>query len=251
MSIISRLEGSPLSTTSAPTIITHLTTIVIPRVTPYFNRIRAENATRLADRRLREEQARACEAAGKGDTERVLRKRAEEEAKRQAIESASRDAAAEREREQRLARLVQLGREWRAWKRSTMPSEPAVGEPGTTRISVRLGDGRQAVRRFREDETIEDIYTLVECSLDPEESTSPLVSASPPRGYTHIYEFQLASTLPRTLLNVEGSAGKKTIRQVGGLVPSANLIVEGLAARRVSMGTSNADSDEEEIEEDE
>jgi FAS-associated factor 2 len=249
MTVISRLEGSPLTTTSASTIVTHLTTIVLPRVAPYFNRLRAQTASRNADRLLRAEQDRAYDEAGRKDTERVLKKRAEEEIKRKAAELAARDMEEERIKEERVRQLVERGIRWRRWKRKTMAVEPDVAEEGTARISVRLGDGRVAVRRFRVTQTIEDLYDFVECSLDPreaeEEVENSTISVQKPLRYEHIFEFQLATTFPRVLLS---SSSRETIQDAGGMIPSANLIVEGLAARRISMGESNPDDDEEEEE---
>lgn len=251
MTVISRLEGTPLTATSASTIVTHLTTVVLPRVAPYFNRLKAQTASRTADRLLRAEQDRAYDEAGRRDTERVLKKRAEEELKRKTAELASHDQEEQRLKEEKVRQLVERGIRWRRWKRSTMAEEPGVEEEGVARISVRLGDGRVAVRRFRETQSIEEIYDFVECSLDIKEveavdDISSTTSIQKPLRYEHVFDFQLATTFPRVFLS---PSSQDTIKSVGDMVPSANLIVEGLAARRISMGESNPDDEEDEEEE--
>lgn len=71
----------------------------------------------------------------------------------------------------------------------------------------------------------------------------------PPNKYTQIYEFRLAATFPRLVLEIDGSQGSRKISEVGNgvLMSGGNLVVEGLEKRRESMG-ENAVSDEEEEE---
>ena len=221
MTIISRLEGSPSSTTSAPALLTQLTTLVLPRVTPFLSRLRGIAATRNAERLLREEQDRAYNLAATRDTERVLARRAEEDRKR-------RDGVASIEREARIGKLRDQGREWRNWMRGRLGDEPGEG----ARIGVRLGDGRRAVRKFGEGETVEKVYAFVECALE-EGKEGEGVGGRKPEGYEHVYEFRLATTFPRVVLEIDGGMGARTVGSWGeALVPSGNLVVEGLEKRR-------------------
>lgn len=168
MTVISRHEGSPASTTSAPALLAHLNTVVLPRVTPYLTRLRAEKETRLAERRLREEQDRAYAAAARKDEERVLKARAEEGKRR--VEAGRRQMEAEEreERERKAALLREGAARWRAWMRGVLESsgEPSAGVEGSARVGVRLGDGRRAVRRFAKEDTVERVYAFVECALE-------------------------------------------------------------------------------------
>jgi FAS-associated factor 2 len=164
MTVISRLEGSPSTATSAASICSHLTTVVIPRVSPFLARQRAQQANRLAERRLREEQDRAYALAAQQDTARVLKMRAEQ----------AQRLASERERQEAEARAAKLrdgARRWRAWQRGVLEreGEPPVGEARVARIGVRLGDGRRVVRRFGPESSIERVYAFVECALESED----------------------------------------------------------------------------------
>lgn len=164
MTIISRLEGSPSSSTSASTILTQLNTIVIPRVTPFLTRLRTQEAARQSERFIRAEQDRAYLAAAEKDTERVLAKRAEEF-------NRIKEKEKNEKKEKDLDRLKRLSKRWRENKRCLLKSsEPAEGEKeGTVRLGIRLGDGRRAVRKFRGSDSLEDIYAFVECSLEKSE----------------------------------------------------------------------------------
>lgn len=167
MTVISRLEGSPSTTTSAASICTHLTTVVMPRVSPFLARQRAQQATRLAERRLREEQDRAYAAAARQDEARVLKMRAEQ-AQRLAFERERQESEA------RAAKLRQSAKEWRAWQRAVLeregePEQVNGGAGGVARVGVRLGDGRRVVRRFRPDSSTERVYAFVECALEEDD----------------------------------------------------------------------------------
>lgn len=255
MAIITRLEGP--TACAAPAVLAHLTTIVLPRVSPFLARLRAQAASRDAERRIREEQDRAYRAAALKDTERVLKVRREEERKKlDLVERVRRDedkANRERERQERKEKADA----WRAWRRIELEregDEPAETEVGIARIGVRLGDGRRAVRRFRREDTIEKVYAFVECALSPALGLKEVGgrvgrAQSPPRGYVHVYEFELATTFPRFVLDVGGSAVGTRVGEVEGLAGgSVNLTIEGLEKRRRSMGEMESDEEEEEEE---
>lgn len=160
MQVISRLEGSPSSSTSAAALLTQLNTIVLPRVRPFLTRLRGERETRLAERRLREEQDRAYQAAARKDEERVLKARAEEGRRK-------RDKEEREEKERQAAKLREGAGRWRAWMRGVLEKgEPGESEEGVARVGVRLGDGRRAVRRFGKGEKVERVYAFVECALE-------------------------------------------------------------------------------------
>ncbi|KDE03590.1 hypothetical protein MVLG_05925 [Microbotryum lychnidis-dioicae p1A1 Lamole] len=236
LSVVTRLEGSPSSTLSASSLLAHLTNVVLPRVNPFLARLKAQHATRLEERRLRQEQDRAFAMSAQKDEERVLRKRAEESQRQRDVE--------ERKRKEEVALRIREGStKWRAWKRGQLQVE---GEREGVRIGVRLGDGRRVVRSFAKDAKVEDVYAYAECSFETDDGER---REAPPEDYEHIYEFQLAAPFPRYVLEVDGDAGQRTLEQIPWLEKNVSLIVEGLEQRRISLGKSEA-SDDEEIEED-
>jgi FKBP-type peptidyl-prolyl cis-trans isomerase len=114
---------------------------------------------REAERRLRQEQDREYQAAVQVDAE---RQRLADE--RRAAERAEADRQQqEAERQQREAEaLARAQAEAAAQQRSraqakaaTLPAEPPAGTPNTTRIALRLPDGKRLDRRFRVDEPVQ------------------------------------------------------------------------------------------------
>lgn len=126
--------------------------------------------------------------------------------------------------------------------RGEMGVEPAVG----ARIGVRLGDGRRAVRKFGEGETVERVYAFVECALE-EGKEGERIGGRKPVGYEHVYEFRLATTFPRVVVEIDGGGAGRTVGSWGeALVPSGNLVVEGLEKRRESLGEEGSDDEDDE-----
>ena len=169
--------------------------------------------------------------------------RQEEDARKQ-----SRIRAEQQEEESgRKARQITLLNEqssaWKVWARANVLNEEPPESVETIRVGVLLGDGRRAVRRFLRNDTVRKVYTFVECSLDPPSNDpSPALSASsPPANYEHSFEFRLASTFPRVVLEI-GSL----LSDIGGLGRDVSLVVENLAARRASQGDEGSSDDEEE-----
>ncbi|KAI5475460.1 hypothetical protein MNV49_001351 [Pseudohyphozyma bogoriensis] len=234
MTTISRLDGSPLSTTSANSILAHLTNVVIPRVDPYLSRLRRDEEGRRAERAIREEQDRLVAENAKRDEERVLAKRREvaerERAERERLAEASRKETEAREVERKRG----LAEQWRAWRWSQLKENEFRGEGGV-RAAIRLGDGRRVTRKFGGDDTVEDVFAFVECQLDPPKEGGGL--ATKPVGYEHEYEFTLASILPRRVLALGGG---KVVDEGLGRDSSTTLFEEQgvghVSARRV-LGT--------------
>ncbi|SCV72798.1 BQ2448_4335 [Microbotryum intermedium] len=237
LSVVTRLEGSPNSTLSASSLLAHLTNVVLPRVNPFMARLKAQHATRLEERRLRQEQDRAFAISAQRDEERVLRKRAEESQRQ-------RDVEVRKRKEEKALRIREGSKKWRAWKRGQLQAE---GEREGVRIGVRLGDGRRVVRSFAKDAKVEDVYAYVECSLETDDGER---REAPPDDYEHVYEFQLAAPFPRNVLEIDGDAGQRALEQIPWLDKNVSLIVEGLEQRRISLGESGASDDEMDEDED-
>jgi FAS-associated factor 2 len=183
---------------------------------------------REQERALRAEQDRAYEEAGRRDREKVLAKKREEDERRRKEEEARR---AQMEAEEK----VRVKRAWRAWMAKNLPPEPEKAVKGaTTRVVVRLPDGRRIMRTFDAKERTETLYAFVEVEAGEKED-GPL-----PDGYVHQFDFVLATSFPRRIVD---KTGGKTLDQVDGLVPSANLVVEGW-----KNGDDESDEEDEESE---
>jgi len=249
MALLSRLES--LDNLAPAAICSHLSTAVLPRVSVFLNRQRAQIASREAERRLRAEQDRAVERAAAKDVERVLRRRAEEARKKR--DSQEKERADEDKRERgKLARRVRVGAaRWRNKLRQDLNgADPDKG----LRVGVRLGDGRRVMRKFGVHEGVELLYGWVECELETEADRAQAAADEADltdedrrivTGYEHEFAFTLATTFPRKVVELGGG----TVGEwEGGGLEGAQLVVEGLEERRRSMGDEGG-SDEEEVEE--
>ena len=228
LTVLSRHEGSPTSNTSAQTLHTHITTSLLPRVTPLLTRLRTERWNRAQERALREEQDRAFQEAAAKDRERVLQK--QEAERRAAAEVEARIAS-----EQQRAAMTEKRTQWRRYARKHLvPPEPASGG---LRIGVRLPDGRRAVRRFSLEDDTAALYTFVETLLissqDLEGDSDTL-----PSGYIH-ESFALVTSFPRHEIP---SSSKVPLTSIEELKGGANLIVE---MTRPADDLEQGDSDED------
>lgn len=252
MALLSRLES--LDSLAPAAICSHLSTAVLPRVSVFLNRQRAQIASREAERRLRAEQDRAVERAAAKDVERVLKRRAEEARKQR--DSIEKERVEEEKKERaKVARRVRVGAaRWRAKVRAELDKR---GEPEKgLRVGVRLGDGRRVTRRFGAEDKVESLYGWVECELETEkdrlqarEDEGELDEADRKEvgRYEHEFAFTLATTFPRKVVECAGTVGGW---DEGGL-EGAQLVVEGLEERRRSMGDEGGSDDEVDEEEEE
>ncbi|PWN48786.1 hypothetical protein IE53DRAFT_333126 [Violaceomyces palustris] len=237
--VLSRLEGSPLTATSASTIVSHITDVLLPRTNPYLERLRNEKRRRERERELKAEQDRAYLEASRRDAERVAKKREEERRLREE------ELERQRQREEKDA-LERKRLEWRMWaKAALVPAEPDASEDKVVRLSFRLPNGRNVARFFRATDTLQGVYAFVEtASIDP---GAALTNPRRPTGYEHEYNFSLVLGYPRRRLGPEGLKGGAQGEEIGsidGLYPSANLIVEG-KVDGMSNDDDESDSDEE------
>lgn len=248
MAALTRHEGPPTSATSSQTLLAALTTLVLPRSTPFLTRLRAQDAARKAERRIRDEQDRAFAAAAAKDTERVLRKRKEEEERLRALRKGEDDDRERKRREDDRAAVRRRAGLWRAWQRRELEQAGEAREGTGVRVGVRLGDGRQVVRRFWTHDRVERVYAWVECALGERvDGPAEAGGGARPDAYEHTYEFRLATTFPRVVLEVDGSAADGALGPKLG--QGANLVVEGLEKRRESMGEAGSDDEDEEEDE--
>lgn len=180
------------------------------------------------DRRLRDEQNAAYERSLAADRERereATRREAEESAKqaREEKEALERERLAQDKKRLEEERLVNE-HAWKVWRLSKLGPEFDGTTERPARISVRMLSGERVVRKFSADQTIEDIYAFVECyDLIKDPATVISEDAEPPVNYTHKYSFELASTLPRKVLQPDSTL---RIGDDKCVWPSASLVVE-------------------------
>lgn len=238
MAVFSRLEG--LQATSVPHLSAHISETLLPRVSSFLDRLKAQKREREAERILRQEQDRAYAEAGKRDRERVQAKEAELRAKRDAEQAAKlADFVKARESTNRAA--------WRKQAAAAFGQEPAAG----LRFAIRLPDGRRLMRKFDGDDRARRLWSYIECEAHGfpvgASSASP---ARPDPGYEPSITFSLASTFPRRTYRLE-EVGGQTLNQLvqAGLLDKqgASLVVEGLTLPS-KVGEASADEEEEEEE---
>lgn len=194
MTILSRHQGPSIPSTSGPTaaqtLVAHLEEHLLPRVTPFLAKLRAEAAERERERALRAEQDRAFEESRRKDAERIQQRAREErnlaEEKKRAVEAEAR-IADERRKVAEAKKLWDTHRmEWRRWIRyGLVVREPRPGEGArgkTMRIGVRMPDGRRVVRFFGENDRLTALYAFVDSLFIPPEFVQDADPRSPPGG---------------------------------------------------------------------
>ena len=178
---------------------------------------RRQRSEQQAARSLREEQNSAYERSLAQDRERA-RQRKEAEAAQQKAERE------ERERAEAKQRKAQNILQWRIWRLHSLPQEPAPTVSDVVRISVRMPSGERVIRKFGADAPLEELYAFVECyDIMQDDELASGEEASEPSDYSHEYEFQLVSPMPREVYGLDQGGTLKA--RVGR---SANLMVEKL-----------------------
>ncbi|WFD34483.1 UBX domain-containing protein 10 [Malassezia cuniculi] len=209
--VLSRIEGSPQSYTSAGMLVSHINDVLLPRTLPYLERLRSERQRRDSERALMAEQDRAFEAAARRDAERVLQARTE----------AQRAESLAREREKAAAAAVaeaQRATQWRRWaKKNLVPPEP-FADAAVIRLSIHVPDGRNLQRRFKPTDTLESVYIFVETAAEVEEETEK-------PEYTPTFKFKLVQTYPRKQLGHD--LMHEQLGNICGLDGAARLLAEG------------------------
>ncbi|KAI8052903.1 hypothetical protein BDF22DRAFT_733809 [Syncephalis plumigaleata] len=213
MTVVDRLDGI----TNVDVIITRLQR-AIDRYEGQLEAARAERRQREVNRMLREEQDAAYQASLRADQEkerRVREARELEERKRQEMER----------KRQEQAQLAQKRAAYQYYLRANLPDEPLANEENTTRLGIRLSDGRRITRRFRGHDLVQDVFAFID-TIDLEGTEHNEHLSSPPHDYTHTYPFILVSPFPRTEYTAEQLG--RSIATLKDWWPSANLVVEPL-----------------------
>lgn len=234
--ILSRLEGSPASATSAGMIASHISDVLLPRTRTYLDRLRAEKRRREMERQLRADQDRAYQEASRRDAERITRKREEERLK--ALE-----AQRAREEQEQKANLQRQQQAWQRWAlRDLVPAEPAAGEDAV-RLSFRLPSGKTMARRFSPNDRLDGVFAFVETVSAVAEGEE----GGKPSGYEHEYRFSLVTGYPRKRIEF-GQLGAVKLAEVDGLKQGASLIVEGHVMGDKQAATDDEDEDDDDEE---
>lgn len=266
LTILSRHQGRcvPASApTSSETLTDHLSRQLLPRVSPFLERIRSTARDRDRDRILREEQDRAFQDSARRDRERIEAKMAEERLADQEKRRLEEDTKLQ---EDRLAREKEdlevqeaIRMEWRRWARRRLVQPEAAGMKGALRIAIRFpgGDGR-AIRQFSPDDTLTALYAYVDSQFIPPDLERSDDPESPPQG-TAVGEldieqqvkligvdewwgFKLVLAYPRRELVWQANT---RLAGIDGLKGGAQIVVEKIGRHSISpRGPSpNAEDD--------
>ncbi|GLB41111.1 putative UBA-like domain containing protein [Lyophyllum shimeji] len=167
LTVLSRHQGPSINggPTSAHTLSAHLTTQLLPRVTPFLERIHQTQRERERDRRLREEQDRAFKETARRDRERIESKMEEERRERERLHLVAEEEERRRQREEERKRERERRMDWRRWERRVQAGlkEPAKG----MRVAVRLPSGGRVIRTFAGEQTLTALYAFVDAQLVP------------------------------------------------------------------------------------
>ncbi|KAJ8507614.1 hypothetical protein ONZ45_g10032 [Pleurotus djamor] len=262
MTVLSRHQGPPSSLTSPSTLTHHLTTLLLPRVTPFLQRQKSLQHQRNTERLLREEQDRAFALSAQRDRERIhARMEAERVAReeqgrreeKEAMEAALKASIAEEKQRAEETRTA-----WRRWTRRNVVA-PFLNTASTgVRLAIRLPDNRRVVQTFPGDTSLTLLYAYIDTQMlstsvdDPEsvpsgntelrgEAALNATVVSSPSGQTW-WGFKLVNAYPRQDIPWSSSG---RIADFACLSGGGQVVVEMLESGQVD------DDDEEEEEEEE
>ncbi|KAH6590320.1 hypothetical protein BASA61_005316 [Batrachochytrium salamandrivorans] len=180
---------------------------IISKLTRLFNRFdvllagaRADRASHEAARNIRQQQDAAYQSSLLADQEKA----------RKALEEQERERQEQLKQEQERLEVVskiERRKQYKLELAARMPLEPAVGEPNTTRLSIRLPSGERIIRRFKADDVVQLLWDFIEThDLQPLDLATEFVIVSP-------YPRRVYRDMTMTL-------------QEAGMLPSASVVVE-------------------------
>lgn len=214
MSVVDRLEGP----SSAQEIISRINS-QMTRLNPQLSSLRRDRAEQEAARLIRDQQDFAYQQSLLADQEKARRLKEQQETE-------AREKELQNQQHEKMARLARYRALFLERLKTTLKPEPKADESDVSRFSFRLLNGERVVRRFRAQDTIEDLYLFCE-TLVPLDDWSPSTSTSQaiselPENYSHKFGFQLLSPYPRTIY----TPSSLRLNETKGLWPSANLMIE-------------------------
>jgi FAS-associated factor 2 len=257
LTVLSRHQGPSIPSTaptSAATLIDHLQRQLLPRVTPFLERIRNTQRDRERERLLREEQDRAFQDSARRDREKIEAMiaaeslRAEELRRKEVEERAEAERIAREADEQEQRELLRM--EWRKWaRRSLILPDANTG----IRMAIRLPGDKRVV-------TFVDVHLIpphFDSSDDPE--CPPSGSITGEKAIEHQisssdstadswWGFKLMLVYPRQEINWEAHT---MLSDVDSLKDGGQVVVEMIAGsrrgstdRRRSGEAARGDSDD-------
>ncbi|TFK24079.1 hypothetical protein FA15DRAFT_756742 [Coprinopsis marcescibilis] len=263
LTVLSRHQGksTPASGPTSPqTLLQHLETQVLPRVSAFLDRLRGQQRERERDREIRDEQDRAFRDAARRDTERIQAKieaeRLQKEAERHAEGLRREEEAMLRAEEEIREQQREHRMNWRRWTRRAFEAKLGQGSK-SLRVAIRLPNGERSIQQFSPDHTLTTLYAVVDSCLIPGEYSRSEDPDSAPEGSGDIealleahvrklhdpskyWGFRIASSYPRVEIPWEGGVQLSTISHLKG---GGQVVVE-LVDTRISNGHSGHDSDD-------
>lgn len=208
MTVIERITG-PMDPSTYVAKLTH----AMASHEETLSSVRSARQAQNFERSLRQEQDSAYERSLAADRERARLKKEKEAEEARALK-----ALADKEREKELLAANKLS--WRRWRASRLSPEPGPHEKDIVRVALKMPEADRITRRFKADDTMEELYAFVDTYGLPEDERA-IEAVQPPKAYEHKFQFRLVQTLPRFVFDVEdgGTIGEKVGK--GG-----NLIVE-------------------------
>lgn len=238
--ILSRHEGSSFAETSAATLVTHITTSLLPQVISLLSRLRTENLKRGQDRTIREEQDCAFAETEKRDKKHILKRLGEERALQEA------ERKHDEERAAREATRISVAA-WRRYaRRKLIVPEPSIPSQGL-RMVVRLSDGKRVIRLFSREDTTDSVYAFAETLLIPAGEEAGDDPTGPPQDYgEHEWSFGIVTGFPRMEIPASKDVSLWSIPELKG---GANLMLE-MKSAFLGSTDSEMDSDSDESDAD-
>jgi len=177
LTVLSRHQGPSSSggPTAPDTLVTHLTTQVIPRVQSFLDRIQAQHRDRDRDRRIREEQDAAFRETARRDRERIEARGEEERVERERRGREMEEEENRRRWQEEIKREKAQRVEWRKWTRRAVAGakEPQKG----VKVAVRLPNGGRVIRTFEPGQSLTTLYAFVDAQIATgDKQEDPVVS---------------------------------------------------------------------------
>ncbi|WWC63961.1 uncharacterized protein I303_106567 [Kwoniella dejecticola CBS 10117] len=227
LTILTTLSGSPSTTTSASNILQTLTTTILPRVTPFLNRLKRERLSLEEARHLREEQDKAFKEAERKDREKMQIQRQKEELERIQVQRK------EREREEKQ-KYEQNRKIWRKYaKKHLVPTffpEGKAGETDGVKVAIRTPLSSERHRKtFKRSTSTLSLFVFIDTLLADAEGAegAGVVVDSPPEGFEDDkleninWGFEIVTSFPRREIeatSVNGEEYWNIIKQSGGVL---------------------------------
>ncbi|WRT69135.1 uncharacterized protein IL334_006119 [Kwoniella shivajii] len=236
LTILSNLSGSPSTTTSTSNIIQTLTTSILPRVTPFLNRLKRERLSLEEARHLRAEQDKAFKEAERKDKEKAQIQKQKEQ-----LEKIQNDRIEKQQNE--LKKYNENLKYWRRYARrcllptftttSTGSGSGSGSGSGLKEESVRVAlrtplSSERHIKQFKISNSTIPLFIFAETLLipsedlpedDPDTPLPPPPSSEDEFAFEPKWEFRLVTSFPRKEIDptdIHGEDFWNIIKNAGG-----------------------------------